>query len=183
MFALVQQTVSDGPWLVHDLFVTEPELHPELAQHLYEVSDVVGVALGWERKADGSFVPYVPPLADVKPVQIQMLRAQCAGAIVSGFTSSALGKPYTYGSSDTDQANLGDDVVDAQASDANWRAQIWCADAKGAWSLRDHDAKQVAAVFSDFRAMRAAAQAKCAGLTERVTTAKSVDIVRSVTWG
>ena len=183
MFALVQQAGADAPWLIVDMWDVEPELHPDLAQHVYDVSDVVGVALGWERKADGTFGPYVPPIGDAKADRIRALRFDCLHAITSGFTSSALGKVYTYGSSDTDQANLGHDAVDAQASDDKWRAPIWCSDAKGQWSLRDHDAKQVAAVFSDFRAMRAAAQSKLASLTERVNTAKSGDIVKAVAWG
>lgn len=148
-----------------------------------DVSAAPGFVLGWVAYADGHFGPYVPPLAGAKAFKLRELRANCGAAILAGFPSLALGSPFTYGSTDSDQTNLAHDALDASGADTKWSASIWCADAKGAWARRDHDAKQVAQVFTDFRAMRAAAQGRLAALTERVGTAASVDIVQAIVWG
>jgi hypothetical protein len=47
-----------------------------------------------------------PTLAQAQATQTSLLNAACQTAIVSGFTSSALGAPYTYPSTTTDQLNM-----------------------------------------------------------------------------
>src|ERR1700758_1865854 len=47
-----------------------------------------------------------PTLAQAQTTQTALLNTACQNSIVSGFTSSALGAPYTYPSQVTDQLNL-----------------------------------------------------------------------------
>lgn len=66
--------------------------------------------------ANGALVAPVPPttaqlLAAAQAAQLVTLSSACAAAIVSGFTSSALGSPYTYPSKMTDQQNLASSIT------------------------------------------------------------------------
>lgn len=81
--------------------------------------------------ANGALVAPLPPtaaelLAAAQSSQLAALSSACAAAIVAGFTSSALGVPYTYPSKATDQANLSASVIAALL--AAGQAYPWTAD-------------------------------------------------------
>ena len=179
-YALIVRNEALGVNLVQELFEDKPELHPSLK--VADVSQSPGVEPGWEAKANGTFAPYVPPIAAARREQVDILRRHCEAEILAGFNSAALGSVHGYGSSRTDQANLTHDAIAGLHADAAWVAPIFCADASGKAGMVDHTAEQAAKVLSDFQAMRAAAQAKLAKLSAQIQTAVTVDIVRAIVW-
>lgn len=110
-----------------------------------------------------------------KALKIPALSEACQSAITAGFTSSALGTLYEYGSSLIDQANIRDAAQNAGA--------LWCA-AAGAWTYTSHTAEQAAQVYADFVAMKNAAQKKYADLLTRVNadTTTTPDAVNAIVW-
>ncbi len=114
-----------------------------------------GVDLNWPVM----FSPYsapvvVPTLADLQANQVGIIAMACASAIVGGFTSSALGAPYTYPSNQTDQANMNANVVSSLLPNlpANWTTEQVCGDSGGVWQYRAHTAAQIQQVGSDGKA-------------------------------
>ncbi len=116
--------------------------------------------------------------------QCANLSVACAGAIVAGFASSALGVPHTYPSQPTDQSNL----IGAEAASRNpanpstWTVPFWCADSTGVWALRAHTAAQIQQVLADGVAARVALSQKLAGLVAQVNAATTIAAVQAVVW-
>lgn len=85
---------------------------------------------------------------DVAAAKIAALSTACEAAIVSGFTSTALGTSHTYQSDRDDQLNLIGAV--SAAADIPFK----CADETGAWDYRLHTAAQIRQVLSDGAAVK-----------------------------
>ncbi|UDL95517.1 hypothetical protein LGH83_04650 [Lichenihabitans sp. PAMC28606] len=127
-----------------------------------------------------------PPatLAQTQSSQVAALRAACSAAIVSGFTSAALGSPHTYPSDMTSQINLSGSVLASilPGLTSSWTTEFWAADSTGAWAFAPHTAAQIQQVGTDGKAAVMAAQAKLATLTGQVTAATTIPAVQMVVW-
>jgi hypothetical protein len=123
-------------------------------------------------------------LEDAQATQVAVLSAACAAAIVSGFTSSALGAVHTYPSKVTDQQNLNASVTASLLPDigTDWVTQFWCADATGAWAWTTHTAAQIQQVGKDGMSAVLALQDKNAQLAAEVIAATTVAAVQAVVW-
>ena len=109
------------------------------------------------------------------------LRSACATAIVSGFSSNALGAPHAYPSDETDQRNLSDACVAAATAAQGWSTSLWC-EASGAWALTPHTAAQVQQVMADWIAYRAAQQERLVTLLADIQAAINPAAITAVTW-
>lgn len=123
-------------------------------------------------------------VAQAQATQSAALSASCASAIVSGFSSSALGSAHTYPSQPNDQSNLIGAATASQSPTlpAGWTCNFWCADSTGAWALRAHTAAQIQQVLADGVAAREALSTKLAALVAQVEAATTVAAVQSIVW-
>ena len=167
----------------------DSEAHPVLpdgAVPLTEEQYAVWVADSAGYRWDGLGLAEAParPLPEVRQVRAAGLGIDCARHLLGGFVSAALGAEATYGSNEVDQRNLTSTATLAVAPGlaADWSTPLWCADAAGTWSLRDHDAAQVQAVALDWHAARVAAQRRLGELRAAVEAAGTADAIEAVTW-
>ncbi|WP_342705026.1 hypothetical protein OHZ10_28030 [Burkholderia arboris] len=114
-------------------------------------------------------------LTTAQASQVAVLDAACAKAIVSGFSSDAVGSPYDYPSSITDQTNQN---TIAQCSSGGL---LWCA-SKGTWTFKHHTQPQAMAVVSSFVVWLNKCQNQRMALSDQVSAATSVSAVQSVLW-
>jgi hypothetical protein len=123
-------------------------------------------------------------LATAQAIQSTYLNSACASAIVSGFTSSALGTAYTYPSNITDQQNLAASVLASllPGVGAGWTTPFWCANSSGTWAWTSHTAAQIQQVGTDGKAAVLACQSQNATLQTQVAAATNVDAVAQVAW-
>ncbi len=119
---------------------------------------------------------WVPTCDEMKANKTADINASCAAAIVSGFTSSALGTPHTYDSALEDQLNLIGAV--GLGIDLPYR----CTDASGVKEFRAHTAAQLKQVATDGTAIKLAALSKAAALKAQVMAAVDVAAVEAVVW-
>lgn len=135
--------------------------------------------------ANGSPVAIDPTtlltLAQARAQQTAKVRAACALALLSGFTSSALGAERVYGSNHDDQSNLLNAAMASQGQPATWTTRLWCADNVG-WSLAAHAAAQVQQVNADWLTFRLSQQQKCADLISQIDEATSVKSALAINW-
>ena len=128
------------------------------------------------RVVNGALVAYTPPaptLAEAQTAQAKIIKADCAAAILEGFTSSALGSAHTYPSDQVTQVN----VAMAVAAGGN----LWC-ETGGAWAFISHTAAQAGQVQKDMFAMIQGAQTKYSTLLSQIDSATSVSAVNAVVW-
>ncbi|MBB2685135.1 UNVERIFIED_ORG: hypothetical protein GGD47_002723 [Rhizobium etli] len=123
-------------------------------------------------------------LAALKAVQIALLTAACAEAIVSGYASSALGSQHQYPSKVTDQINMMGSVTDSllPGQPVNWSTPFWCADEAGAWAFRAHTAEQIQTAGADGKAHILTCQTKLGQLSAQVLAAASAEAVAAIGW-
>ncbi|WP_353214703.1 hypothetical protein [Salinisphaera hydrothermalis] len=138
--------------------------------------------------APDDLTPYTPPkptaadqLAAAQSAKIAEINAACEAAIVSGFTSDALGKTYTYRSRRDDQVNL------MGAAMSGTDTQFKCADADGLYAMRDHTAAQIKQVFADGVARKLALIEQSNALTDEVNAIAPdddapIEAVHAITW-
>jgi hypothetical protein len=124
-------------------------------------------------------------LAAVQSAKVAELSAACRAAILAGFTSSALGEPYSYPAKDTDQQNLNASVVASLLPGLadDWVTPFWCADSAGAWAFRMHTVAQIQQVGKDGKAAIVAAMVKNQTLADEAAAATTVAAVQSIAWG
>lgn len=134
----------------------------------------------------GALAQVPPPtageqLASAKASTIAALNAACQGAILAGFTSSAIGSATFYPTTDTDQRNLQSSALAAAWSvgTTDWHASLWCRQGD-AWAYVTHTAQQVQQVNADWVTFRTSAQQKYAAAIDQVNAATTVDAVRAV---
>lgn len=123
-------------------------------------------------------------LAQAKQAQLAIVGAACASAITGGFQSSALGKVYTYPSTQNDQANLNANVVSSllPSLPANWTTLQICGDANGKWGYVPHTASQIQQVGADGKAAVFSCLTKNAALQSQIAAATTVASVQSINW-
>lgn len=123
-------------------------------------------------------------LAQAKQVQSASIAASCAVAIVAGFTSTALGKPYLYPSKQTDQSNLSANVMSSllPGNAKDWTTPQMCCDASGEWAARSHGAAQIQQVGVDGKAAIQACLTKKRGLQDAIEAATDVSAVEAIRW-
>jgi hypothetical protein len=137
------------------------------------------ITAGWT-EITGNWPPS-PTLQQVQTNQSAVLTQACANAILSGFTSSALGSAYIYPCKSTDQQNLAASVAKSQLVPSA-TFPFWCADSSGAWAMRNHTATQIQQVGIDAYASVLSAQQKLTNLVAEVMAATSADAVQSIVW-
>ncbi|MDN8027902.1 hypothetical protein QZN17_04920 [Burkholderia multivorans] len=104
-----------------------------------------------------------------------ILNAACSAAIMSGFSSNALGPTYNYPSTLTDQTNQN---TVAQCASGGL---LWC-EIAGSWSFKQHTQSQAQAVVASFSAWLNKCQQQLVDLMNQVNAATSVSAVESITW-
>lgn len=123
-------------------------------------------------------------LASARADRVSLLNLCCATAIYKGFQSDCLGAVHTYPATDTDQRNL---IALVSASllpnlPSTWAVPFWCADATGAWAMRQHTAAQIQKAGSDGQAAITALRLQNAKLAGEVMAATTVAAVQAITW-
>jgi hypothetical protein len=124
------------------------------------------------------------PLATAQATQSGILNSACAQAIVSGFTSSALGATYTYPSGLIDQQNLAASVLSSVMPNlaADWTTPFWCEDSNGNWAWISHTVAQIQQVGMDGKIAVLNYQNQNAQLQAQVAAATTVDAVAAIVW-
>ena len=121
-------------------------------------------------------------LAQAQQSQLATISSACAAAIIGGFKSSALGKPYTYPSNETDQLNLSGSVMSSLFPNlpANWTTLQVCCDANGNWAYLPHTVAQIQQVGIDFKAFKLNCLTRNATLQAQVAAATTVAAVQAI---
>jgi hypothetical protein len=122
--------------------------------------------------------------------QTATVSAACQAAIYAGFTSSALGSPYTYPAKVTDQQNLTASVLASLLPGiaADWTTPFWCATqptdgTDPVWAYITHTGTQIQQVGSDAKAAILACLTKNAELAGQIAaTTTSVADIQAITW-
>lgn len=102
------------------------------------------------------------------------LTADCRAAITSGFSSSALGAPYTYPSDVTSQSNQ------SAVANSQTGGGLWCS--ASVTALSTHTQEQALQVCSDFVKWLNACQTKLATLLATVDASSTVASVQALEW-
>lgn len=127
---------------------------------------------------------WILDLNNLKNSKSKYVDQACKTAIVSGFVSYALGKPYHYPSKVTDQQNLAVSVLASYDPDnaPDWTTPFWCSDAAGEWAFRPHTAAQIREVGRDAKTAIIAYQFKNEGLQADISAATTVEQLDAVNW-
>lgn len=138
--------------------------------------------LAWT--AQGNQPDPLMSLADAQALALSELEIGCGNAIAAGFSSAALGKPYSYPAKLTDQSNLQASVLESlfPGLDEDWTTPFWCQDEGGTWAYRPHTAVQIQRVGSDGKAAINACIARKIQLEEQLAKAKTIAEVEAITW-
>jgi hypothetical protein len=116
-------------------------------------------------------------LDELKARKLVQLNQACENAIASGFSSSALGSPYTYESQyPQDRENL----IGAKLAGVDM--DFTCIDSQGVKAQRPHTAAQIAEVFQDGVAYVQTNRAKYYQLADAVNSAENEDELATITW-
>ena len=110
----------------------------------------------------------------VQATQPTAMQSECQSAIVGGFTSSALGSPYSYPSDPVTQTNI------MLATIAG--GSLWCQPSGGKWAYTAHTATEAQAVRASLAAWIQAQQTTYAGLLTNINAATTVAGVQAVAW-
>lgn len=169
----------------HNVVLPDPATLIEVTAEQWAQRDL----LGWVTKDLTLSVSRPKPSAaeQLKAAQekvINDLEKACAAQIAQGFTSSALGEPYTYPARQTDQMNLQASVLASilPGVAGDWSTPFWCADSHGEWAYRDHSAAQIQQVGVDGKNAINAAIAQKIVLEQQVEAATTADEVAAIAW-
>ncbi len=177
-FPAILQAADVAPY---GYFIVQQVAAPAPSQ-FYTVAEGAPVLVGdvWTQ----TWVQTPVALATAQAAQAQVLDQACAAAIVSGFTSSALGSAYTYPSGTLDQQNLTASVLASMLPGvaAGWTTPFWCANGEGVWAWTNHTAAQIQQVGTDAKTAILALQSQNATLQAQVAAATTVDAVAAITW-
>jgi hypothetical protein len=123
-------------------------------------------------------------LAQVKAEAVTRLTADCAAAIVGGYSSDALGSSHLYPSAITDQINMMGSVTDSllPGLPAGWSTPFWCADEAGGWAFRPHSAEQIQAAGASGKQHILDCQTRLDHLSAEVAAAASIEAVQAIVW-
>ncbi|MCT8950639.1 DUF4376 domain-containing protein [Pseudomonas iridis] len=118
-------------------------------------------------------------LAALRDKKLQAIANDCASCIAGGFSSSALGEPYRYGSAIDDQVNLNGQVL------LGMDDVYPCYDAHQVMTFRPHTIEQLQKVSLDLVRFRQAAQQHAEILRQAVAKAqkdKDLKAMKAITW-
>lgn len=167
--------------------VVQPTAMPTPANSFYTINE--GAPSLVDSVWTQTWVTAPMPLASAQSAQLTNISNACANAIVSGFTSSALGTGYTYPSKVTDQQNLAASVLASilPGVATGWTTPFWCAtqptDASApVWAWVDHTAAQIQQVGNDAKTAILAYQTQNATLAAQVMACTDVDDVAKIVW-
>jgi hypothetical protein len=122
----------------------------------------------------------------VKAAKRLQLASAASAQIAGGYLSSALGTPFAYPSTPTDQANMSASVVDsltARGLVPGWTTLFMCRDqSSGAWARRMHNAAQIQKAGQDGKDAIVAALNKLDTLRAKVDAATDITTVNAITW-
>jgi len=126
----------------------------------------------WQALADAEDNPPPPTVAAAALEQKQALYEACRKHITGGVSSTALGAPHTYPTTETDQINLSGCVTESLLNeiDSVWVVPFWCADSNDAWDRLDHTHDQIRQVGADVADHVRTAQNKLKQLADQVST-------------
>lgn len=123
-------------------------------------------------------------LSGYKQQQLSLITAASQTAQTTGFVSSALGSPYTYPSSPSDQANLTavitGSMIPAQPSGATYL--FWCKNSAGFENFVSHTAAQIQQVGLDALAAIMAGKSKQLTLSAEIQAATTIAGVQAIVW-
>jgi hypothetical protein len=128
-------------------------------------------------------IPTTLAQAQAQAVAALRLVAETTGA--AGFTSSALGSPYTYPSSEADNLNLNGSITASllpTAAVAGWTTDYLCTDSTGNAALRPHTAAQIQQVGIDAKAFETGIVAHLEAQLAQVAAATTIAAAEAVTW-
>jgi hypothetical protein len=161
--------------------VTQAEHDAALNRYVLDSIDVI----------DGKLVIISAPtptsaqlLLAAQEEQISTINRACAAAITGGFQSSALGKPHTYPSSQTDQLNLGNNVISSLLPNlpASWTTPQICCDEHGVWAYLPHSTAQIQKAGIDVKAAIIDRLTKKASLQAQIEAAIDIAAVQAINW-
>lgn len=158
--------------IVDNIIVVDPDNLPNLEG---ELVDADGAQIGgtWNGVVFG---PIPIDIEKLRSEKIAELSTACGRFITSGFTSNALGAPYTYDSDLESQLNL------AGAAELNTTIPYTCADADGVKTARSHSAAQIHQVLMDGATIKINALAKFRTLKDEALAATTADQIISLKW-
>ena len=167
-----QNTADQKVWLFNDDVVATA------TSGVYSFTTALGVPL---TNAPTTLVPYTIPapttaelLTSAQSAQTVLVKSACSKAITAGFSSSALGSAYFYGSNPTDQGNIGYVALRG--------GSLWCAPASGAWTFTAHTSGQGDQVLADLAAHIQAQQTIYANLLTQINSATEASAVSGIVW-
>lgn len=142
----------------------------------------------WLRQVDGhwqasdddavqAIIDAYDPLPGETEKKLAELSEKCRDAIVSGFTSDALGSVHAYDGGIEDQLNIMGAAMSQAAIPFRCRA-----DGDDVKKFVTHTAQQMAKVYSDGVTYKLTQLAKLEALRMMVSNAATVDEVRAVVW-
>lgn len=151
---------------------------PEGVEHVIEDID--------ETPPPGSLSEPPPPTLEAsRSAASQRMRAAARTAIEAGITSTALGAPHTYPTTEIDQRNLTALSLAAAvdgASDPAWRCHYWCADPADQWARREHTATQIQEVSRAVMGHIQAQQSRHESRLASIASAATWDEIAAVAW-
>lgn len=182
--------VSTQPNLVDDAIEVSKEMYEAPDKTVY-YKDAVEIRMRDPRPSDShtwvvtnNVGAWAVDLSLCKRDKSRSILQACQLAIVSGFVSYALGKPYHYPSKVTDQQNLAASVLASYDPDnePDWTTPFWCSDAAGEWAFRPHTAAQIRKVGRDAKTAIIAYQFKNEGLQADISAATTVEEIAAILW-
>ncbi|MBV4459415.1 hypothetical protein KVG96_15785 [Pseudomonas sp. COR58] len=129
---------------------------------------------------DGEWIDDIDAvLAALQAKKLQLIESECAAHVAGGFSSSALGEAYRYGSAIDDQVSLNAQVL--LGLDDTYP----CYDAHQVMAFRPHTIAQLQKVSHDLVRFRQAAQQRAESLRQAVAKAlqdKDLQAMRDIAW-
>lgn len=119
-----------------------------------------------------------------RAIQLALIASASQVAQTTGFTSSALGSPYTYPSSIADQTNLTAVVVGSMIPNqpSGTTYLFWCKNEAGVEAFVPHTPAQIQQVGLDALAAIMAGKSKQEVLSAEIQAATTIDEVQAIVW-
>jgi len=121
-----------------------------------------------------------PTLVEVQSSKISEINTLCGKAIISGFTSSALGSAHTYQSEQTDQLNLVGAVT--AGTDDYFKCGVTDANGNITWNYELHTIAQLHQVLADGKVYKLALLEKANTLKVQVANATNIADIEAIVW-
>jgi hypothetical protein len=135
-------------------------------------------------KQKGIIEPVIKTFAERQDDKSKEISNACRMAIVSGFTSMALGEEYSYPSKTIDQQNLAASVLASYDPEnpPEWLTPFWCMDESGQWAFRPHTALQIREVGRDAKSNILGYQFHNEQLQALISSATTIEELDAISW-